>query len=72
MLMVLAVLFTAMWMLGLLSRNTWGGKVHLVLALAIVAFILHFLQRRIRPAAGSASSNPADQRRESTLLNRRK
>ena len=72
MLLVATVALTAIWVVGMISRHTWDGKLHLVLGLAVTTLIMHFMQRRRRSAVGSSSSNPSHQRRDATLLNRRK
>jgi hypothetical protein len=71
MLLVGTVLFTAMWILGMISNHTWNGKIHLLLALAITSLVLHMIQRRKRDP-GICISNPSHQRRDATLLTRRK
>ena len=72
MLLVVTVLFAAMWILGMISNYTWHGKIHLLLALAITSLILHIIQHRTRTRVGYITSNPSHQRRDATLLNRRK
>ncbi len=71
MLLVASVIFIAIWLVGMISGHTWDGKLHLLLALAVTALILHLLQRRSY-MVGLSASNPSHQRRDSTLLNRRK
>ena len=72
MFMVFAVLSLAAWILGMVSHHVWDGKIHLMLALAIISLVLHFVQRRSRGRVPTAVCNPSHQRREATLLNRQK
>ena len=72
MLLVATVVLSAIWVVGMISRHTWDGKLHLVIALAVTTLIMHLMQRRRRSALGSSSPNPLHQRRDATLLNRRK
>jgi len=46
MLETIAVLLLVLWLLGLVSSNTIGGFIHLLLLLAIVAVLVRVIQGR--------------------------
>ena len=46
MLWTIAVLLVVMWMLGLVTNNTLGGFIHLLLLLAIASVLIRVIQGR--------------------------
>lgn len=46
MLMTIAIILLVLWALGLVSSYTLGGLIHILLVLAIVVFLVQFLQGR--------------------------
>jgi hypothetical protein len=46
MLWTIAVVLLVLWALGLVSSYTLGGFLHVLLVLAVVAFVVGLLQRR--------------------------
>jgi hypothetical protein len=72
MFIVVAALAIAGWILGMVSHHVWDGKIHLMLALAFTAIVLHIVQRKSRGRILPAVCNPSHQRRDATLLNRQK
>ena len=46
MLWTLAVLLVVLWMLGLVSRVTLGGFIHVLLLLAIASVLIRIIQGR--------------------------
>jgi hypothetical protein len=44
MLEIIAILLIVMWLLGVLSSYTWGGAIHILLALAAVVILLKLLK----------------------------
>jgi len=46
MLWTIAVILAVLWLLGLVSSYTLGGFIHVLLALAIVVFLIQFFQGR--------------------------
>jgi hypothetical protein len=46
MLMTLAVILIALWLLGTVSSYTMGGLIHLLLVVAIVVFLVRVIQGR--------------------------
>ncbi|HSU45960.1 MAG TPA: lmo0937 family membrane protein [Arthrobacter sp.] len=47
MLLWIAIIIAVLWLLGLLA-NIGGGLIHILLVVAVVVLIFHFLQRRSR------------------------
>lgn len=45
-LLIVAILLFALWIAAWLAFKIAGGAVHLVLALAVIVFIAHFLRGR--------------------------
>jgi hypothetical protein len=43
MLLTIAVVLLILWLLGLVTSNTAGGVIHLLLVVAIVLFIVHYI-----------------------------
>ncbi|WP_338053192.1 lmo0937 family membrane protein [Aquipseudomonas campi] len=49
MLMTIAIILLILWALGLVSSYTLGGLIHILLVVAVVVFLVQFLQgRRVR------------------------
>lgn len=48
MLWTLALILGVLWLLGLLSRHTLGGFIHILLAIAVVAVLLDLVLGRKR------------------------
>jgi hypothetical protein len=48
MLWTIFVVLLVLWLLGLVTSYTMGGFIHILLVLAIVAFLLQVLQGRSR------------------------
>lgn len=46
MLETIAIILVVLWLLGLVSSYTMGGFIHLLLILAIVVFLIRFIQGR--------------------------
>jgi hypothetical protein len=50
MLLAIAGVLLVLWLLGLLISFTLGGFIHLLLVIALVAFVVHILRGRRKPA----------------------
>lgn len=46
MLMTIALILIALWLLGMVSSYTMGGLIHLLLVIAIVVFLVRVIQGR--------------------------
>jgi hypothetical protein len=46
MLWTIALILIVLWALGMLTSTTMGGVVHVLLVIALVAVIVHFVQGR--------------------------
>ena len=46
MLWTIAVIMLVLWLLGLITANTMGGAVHLLLVIALVVIVIRALQGR--------------------------
>ena len=46
MLMTLALILLALWLLGMVRGNTLGGIIHVLLVIAIVVFLVRVIQGR--------------------------
>lgn len=46
MLQTIAIVLIILWLLGLVSSYTMGGFIHILLVLAVVVFLLRFIQGR--------------------------
>lgn len=46
MLMTIAVVLGLLWLLGLVSSNTMGGFIHILLVLAIIVVLVRVIQGR--------------------------
>ena len=46
MLWTIAIVLAVLWLLGLVSSYTFGGLIHLLLAVAIIVFLVRILQGR--------------------------
>ena len=49
MLATIAVILLIAWLLGFLAFNVAGGLIHILLVIAVVALIMHFVRGRGRP-----------------------
>ena len=50
MLLAIAVVLIVLWLLGLLISYTLGGFIHLLLVIALVAFVVHLFRGRQKKA----------------------
>jgi hypothetical protein len=50
MLLAIAVVLIVLWLLGLLISFTLGGFIHILLVIALVAFLVHIFRRRRKTA----------------------
>lgn len=48
MLWTLTIMLLVLWLLGIVSANTFGGFIHVLLALAVAVALLQALQERSR------------------------
>jgi hypothetical protein len=46
MLMTLALILLALWLLGMLTSYTMGGIIHILLVIAVVVILVRIIQRR--------------------------
>lgn len=46
MLMTIAIILLVLWVLGLVSTYTMGGFIHILLVVAVVMFLIQFIQGR--------------------------
>jgi hypothetical protein len=46
MLMTLAIILIALWLLGMVSSYTIGGLIHILLVVAIIVFLIRVIQGR--------------------------
>lgn len=46
MLLIIALILVALWVLGLLSSYTMGGLIHVLLVIAIVVIVIRVIQGR--------------------------
>jgi hypothetical protein len=46
MLYIIAVILVVLWLLGLVSSNTMGGFIHILLVIAIVVVLLRVIRGR--------------------------
>ncbi|HJQ65925.1 MAG TPA: lmo0937 family membrane protein [Gemmatimonadales bacterium] len=46
MLMTLAIILIALWLLGMVSSYTIGGLIHVLLVIAIIVFLVRVIQGR--------------------------
>jgi hypothetical protein len=46
MLMTLALILIALWLIGMVSSYTMGGIIHLLLVVAIIVFLVRVIQGR--------------------------
>lgn len=46
MLMTIAIILLVLWVLGLVSSYTMGGLIHILLVVALVVFLVQFIQGR--------------------------
>jgi hypothetical protein len=44
--LTLVIILVILWLLGLLTKNTLGGLLHILLVIAIVLGLVNFIQRR--------------------------
>ena len=47
-----ALILLVLWVLGFLLAPVLGGFVHLLLVIAVVLFLTHWMQGRSKPPAG--------------------
>ncbi len=49
MLMTIALILIVLWILGMVTSYTMGGVIHALLVIAIIVFLVQFIQgRRVR------------------------
>lgn len=46
MLMTIALILLALWLLGMVSSYTMGGLIHILLVIAVVVFLVRVIQGR--------------------------
>ncbi len=46
MLMTIAIILLVLWLLGIVTSTTMGGFIHILLVLAIIVFLVQFIQGR--------------------------
>ncbi len=46
MLMTIAIILLVLWLLGLVTSTTMGGLIHILLVVAIIIFLVQFIQGR--------------------------
>ncbi len=46
MLLTIAVILVAMWLLGLVSSYTMGGFIHILLVIAVIVVLVNIIQGR--------------------------
>jgi hypothetical protein len=46
MLMTIALILIALWLLGMLTSYTMGGIIHVLLVIAVVVFLVRLIQGR--------------------------
>jgi hypothetical protein len=46
MLWTIAVVFVALWLLGLISSYTLGGYIHILLVVAVIVLLIRIIQGR--------------------------
>ena len=46
MLMTIAAILIVLWLLGMLTSYTMGGIIHILLVIAVVVFLVRFIQGR--------------------------
>lgn len=46
MLMTLALVLIALWLLGMLTSTTMGGIIHVLLVIAVIVFLVRVIQGR--------------------------
>ena len=46
MLLTIAVILAVLWLLGVFAFHVAGGIIHLVLVVAVIALVLHFVRGR--------------------------
>jgi hypothetical protein len=49
MLLAIAVILLILWLLGFLAFHVAGGLIHILLVIAIIVFIVHFITGRRAP-----------------------
>ncbi|MBN2546913.1 MAG: lmo0937 family membrane protein [Spirochaetes bacterium] len=45
-LLIIGVILTVLWLLGLISSYTLGGGIHILLVIAVIVIIIWFVTRR--------------------------
>ncbi len=48
MLLTIAIILAVLWLLGVFAFHVAGGIIHIVLVIAIIALVLHFVRGRGR------------------------
>jgi hypothetical protein len=46
MLQVIAIVLIVLWLLGMVTANTMGGFIHILIVIAIIAFLLRIISGR--------------------------
>lgn len=46
MLMTIAIILIALWLLGLVSSSTMGGLIHILLVVAVIIILVRLIQGR--------------------------
>ncbi len=45
MLQTIAIILIVLWLLGIVTANTMGGFIHILLVIAVIAFLLKVIKR---------------------------
>ena len=46
MLLTIAIVLVVLWLLGFMAFHVAGGLIHIILVVAVIMFILHFVRGR--------------------------
>ncbi|MDZ7859172.1 MAG: lmo0937 family membrane protein [Candidatus Krumholzibacteriota bacterium] len=46
MLWIIGIILLVLWLVGLITANTFGGVIHVLLVIALVVLVVRFLQSR--------------------------
>ena len=50
MLLTIALVLAVLWLLGLVAFKVTAGIIHLLVVVAVIALIMHFVRRKAPPA----------------------
>jgi hypothetical protein len=69
MFLVMGIILIAAWLFGLANGNTFGGRIHVLFALAVCALLIQLFSPHGIQLSRIRAFNPRRQRRTSSLLN---